>query len=256
MGERLLVVVAHPDDETFGTGSLIAHAAERGVEVVIACATRGEAGEPVPGTVPAGRTLAEVREVELHEAATFLGASQVVVFDWVDSGMGGDPAEGTLCAAPLHDVAVAIARVLDDVAPSVVVTLDGSDGHRDHIHVRDATLIALDLAARRPARVYFHCLPQALMRRWVEELEARQPDAAHLGLGDLGTADDDITTVLDTSDLLDRREAAMRIHASQTPPFDVMPDDLRREFLTVDCLRRVVPPWSGGEFERELFAPR
>ena len=46
---RLLVTVAHPDDETFGCGSLLAHASARGIETVVACATRGELGEIAPG---------------------------------------------------------------------------------------------------------------------------------------------------------------------------------------------------------------
>ena len=65
----LLVVVAHPDDETFGCGSLLMHAAERGARTVVVCATRGEAGEveqDVP--VPAGG-VGELREGELRDAA-------------------------------------------------------------------------------------------------------------------------------------------------------------------------------------------
>jgi N-acetyl-1-D-myo-inositol-2-amino-2-deoxy-alpha-D-glucopyranoside deacetylase len=61
----LLVVVAHPDDETFDTGSVIARAAADGAEVIVCCATRGELGESRPGSVPSGCELADVRESEL-----------------------------------------------------------------------------------------------------------------------------------------------------------------------------------------------
>ena len=47
---RLMVVVAHPDDETFGTGSVLLHAAAAGMETTVVCATRGEAGEITPGS--------------------------------------------------------------------------------------------------------------------------------------------------------------------------------------------------------------
>ena len=47
---RLLVVVAHPDDETFGTGSVLLHAAASGWATTVVCATRGEAGEVVEGS--------------------------------------------------------------------------------------------------------------------------------------------------------------------------------------------------------------
>lgn len=92
------------------------------------------------------------------------------------------------------------------------------------------------------------------MRRWIDELKRRNPEAAHLELGELGTPDDQITTLLDTSNLLDLRERAMAVHASQTPPYDVMPSDLRRDFLATDALRRVHPPWrDGAPLEHRLF---
>ncbi len=252
--QRLLVVVAHPDDETFGTGSLLAHASRAGVVVTVACATRGEAGDPTPGSVADGSTLADVREAELHAAAALLGVDDVVVWDWKDSGMDGVPEADTLCGSSLDDVVAAVADLVEDRRPTVVVTLDGSDGHRDHARVRDATLAASAATSWSPSRVYLHCLPRRLMRRWEAELRRRNPDAAHLGVGELGTPDDQVTTLLDTSDLLDLRERAMAAHASQTPPYDVMPPDLRRDFLATDALRRVHPPWpDDATVERRLF---
>ena len=63
---QLLVVVAHPDDETFGLGSVLAHAAANGIEARVICATRGELGEPA---IDIGSTpLGEVREGELRAA--------------------------------------------------------------------------------------------------------------------------------------------------------------------------------------------
>ena len=254
--ERLLVVVAHPDDETFGCGSFLAHAAERGVEIVVACATRGEAGEPAPGSGIDVAELAEVRERELREAAAFLGVDQVVLFDWTDSGMDGDPAPGTLCAAPLDDVATTVVALIEEVRPTVVLTLDASDGHRDHVHIRDATLDAVGRAAWGTERVYLHCLPQQLMRQWAELIRADAPESAYLAVRELGTPEDWITTVIDTADLLERRDEAIAIHASQTSPYEVMPPDLRAAFLTADRLQRVRPPWDGGDVESEVFIPR
>ena len=92
------------------------------------------------------------------------------------------------------------------------------------------------------------------MRRWVEALQAEQPDSEHLALGDLGTPEELITTVIDTSAHLEVREIAIAVHASQTPPFNVMPADLRHEFLTVERLRRVQPEWTGGPLETDVFA--
>ncbi len=93
---RMLVVVAHPDDETFGTGSCIAHAAANGVDVTVCCATRGEAGEDTSGTTASREELARVREAELRAAAAVLGARNVVVFHFGDSHMQGEPKPGSL----------------------------------------------------------------------------------------------------------------------------------------------------------------
>ena len=249
----MLVVVAHPDDETFGCGSILAHAAARGWRTVVACATRGEAGEATDGSGLSGHALAAVRERELRNAASQLGVERVVVFDWQDSGLDGEIPAGAFVAATIDEVAAAIAKVIDDERPRVVITLDASDGHRDHAHVRDATMRSLDLVDAGVERVYLHCLPRALMRRWVDMLVERDPDSDYLALGELGTLDDDITTVVDTAEHLAEREAAIAIHRSQTAPFEAMPDDLRRRFLVVEHLRRVRPPWTGGGRETDFL---
>src|SRR5262249_8319000 len=79
-GRRLLVVVAHPDDETFGCGSVIADAAAGGAHVTVCCATRGELGEMAPGS-HSGRSVGDVRLEELHEAGRVLGVTEFVVLD-------------------------------------------------------------------------------------------------------------------------------------------------------------------------------
>lgn len=250
---RLLLAVAHPDDETFGCGSLLAHAAAAGAEITVVCATRGEAGAPAEGSGVDLEALPSVREAELRSAAGLLGVTTVQVFDWLDSGMDGEPGPGTLCSADVDHVAAVIADAIDAFRPTIVVTLDASDGHRDHARVRDATLVAVERSTWPVPRVYLHCLPQELMRAWAEIIRANTPESAYLMVRELGTPHERITTVIDTTDLLDLREEAIALHVSQTPPFDVMPIDLRRAFLTAERLQRVVPPWTGGSVETSLF---
>ncbi len=64
---RMLVMIAHPDDETFGCGSILLHAAGRGVTTFLCCATRGEAGEPAPGSGIDQQHLPAIPERELHK---------------------------------------------------------------------------------------------------------------------------------------------------------------------------------------------
>ena len=245
-GDAWLVAVAHPDDETFGCGSVIARAAALGAEVTVACATRGEAGEPAPGSA-ASENLGSVREAELHRAAGRLGAARVELLGYRDSGFDGEPPPGSLCAAPVAAVAEVLERLVAELRPTVVVILDGSDGHRDHRHMRTAMHAALRSAQAAgrlqegTAQLYEHCLPNSLMRRWLDEMRSLRPGTAYHSLdpADLGRPDEEITDVLDGSDVLDRREAAMAEHRSQASPFDGLSDDLRAAFLTTDHLVRV-----------------
>jgi LmbE family N-acetylglucosaminyl deacetylase len=251
-GRRLLAVVAHPDDETFGCGSLLLHAAASGATTGVVCATRGEAGEPAPGSGISRAELPGVRERELREAARLLGVSSVELLDYRDSGMDGDAEAATLVGAPLDAVTEQVAACIERFRPDVVVTLDASDGHRDHARIRDATLAAVQ---RQPAvaRVYLHCLPQSLMRRWLEHVARENPSSGHLAIDVPGTPEEQITTLVDSTDLLAQRERAMAAHASQTSPYEGLPDDLRRAFLTAERLRRVVPGWTGGQRESDVF---
>jgi LmbE family N-acetylglucosaminyl deacetylase len=246
--KRLLLVVAHPDDESFGCGSLLAYAAARNVRTVVCCATRGESGDSTV-QLAKGETLGQVRERELRSAAALLGVEEVRVLDWFDSGMTGDPAHGSLANASLEDVSTVIETVVTDVRPDVLVTLDGSDGHRDHLRVRDATLAAVERSQWHVPRVYLSCLARSLMARWVEYLTASHPGSNYLELGELGTPDELITTVVDTSSVYDLRWQAIRAHTSQQSPFEILPPDLQREFLSTDYLRRIRPTWLGQHQE-------
>jgi LmbE family N-acetylglucosaminyl deacetylase len=230
----LLVVVAHPDDESFGCGSLLAHAAATGYETAVLCATRGEAGESRVRT----DNLAALREAELREAARIVGVGTVLVLNHADSGMTGDLAAGTLAAADPSTVARQVRSVIDALRPDVVVTLDASDGHRDHAAIRDATLAAVDTADHTPAATYLQCLARSSMTRWAMHMSGTV-DNVYLTYGELGTPDDKITTVVDVSAFLPKRWEAIRAHASQASPYDELPTDLQNEFLATDRLRLV-----------------
>lgn len=230
---RLQLVVAHPDDETFGCGSLLLHAAQAGAVTAVTCATRGEAGEVRPGVeVPSGG-LGAVREAELREAAALLGVRRVDVLGFRDSAMEGTPEPGSLVAADPADIATQVRDSVTRFAPTALLTLDGGDGHRDHARVRDVTL---QVGAELGLPVYLHCLPRSTMRRWADHMATVDPELTYLGLGELGTPDEDVTVVVDTRVHLERRWAAIRAHRSQTSPFEGLPDDLARAFLTSDHL--------------------
>jgi N-acetyl-1-D-myo-inositol-2-amino-2-deoxy-alpha-D-glucopyranoside deacetylase len=237
LGEHLVVVVAHPDDETFGCGSLIAQASAAGARVTVLCATRGGAGERVPDPITDCWPLGLVREVELMAAARVLGVDDVALLGYRDSGFDGEAHPRSLVAAPLDEVARDLAGRLEVLAPDVVLTLDGSDGHRDHVHLRDALAQAVDGLDRRP-RLIHSSLANSLMRRWVEEQAGSDTVYLELDLDTLGRPDAELVAI-DTSGVLAVREEAIACHRSQASPYDGLSPELRRAFLSVDHVTEV-----------------
>ena len=237
---RVLVVVAHPDDESFGCGSVIAEAVARGHTVEVCCASLGELGEVAPGYDLAGRSLGEVRHGELLGAAAVLGADVLEPLGLRDSGWDGPAAPESICGLDAGDLAERVAAVLAERGPDVVVTLAGDDGHRDHRRLDEAVTAAV--LARPGVRLYRWCLPNDLMRRWAEEMTELRPDTAHLALelAELGTPAERVTTVLDCSAHLGLRRKAIAAHASQTSPYEGLSPDLADAFLSADHLIRVV----------------
>jgi len=242
-GSHLLVVVAHPDDESFGCGSLIAHAVDAGAQVTVCCATRGEAGELSPGFELHGRDLGAVRAEELAAAAEVLGARCLPTLGLLDSGWAGEPAPTSICGLHFDELVDRVGVVLGEQRPDIVVTLAGDDGHRDHTRLRDAVIRAVRHADIPPA-LYLWCLPRDLMRRWATEMAELRPDTAHLALeiATLGTEPDAVTAVLDTSDHLTTRWTAIRAHRSQTSPYEGLSPALATAFLTADHLAEVSTP--------------
>lgn len=135
--ETLLVVLAHPDDESFSIGGTLARSVVEGKYVHLAVATRGEAGIP---DKDAGET-AIIREDELRRACAELGIQELSVLGFEDGRL-----------STVHkDVAVArILTIMRRFKPDVVVTFspDGISGHTDHIAVHHWTTEAFDLYQR------------------------------------------------------------------------------------------------------------
>lgn len=217
---RVLLVHAHPDDETLATGATTARLSADGVDTWVLTATRGEQGELVPGTVPPGLDVVAHREGELATALTALGVTRHVWLGtpparadglaprrYTDSGMvwgadgraqaPPDVAPDALTAAPLRDVTDDLAALLAYGRFDAVVSYDdgGGYGHPDHVRVHDATLAA----ARTLDVPYFAVLSP--------------PDD---GAGPPGS---DVVAV-DATDLLPRLLRARRAHASQVTVVD------------------------------------
>lgn len=273
----LLVVLAHPDDESFGTGGTIAYYAQRGVEVHLVCATRGEAGEVAPEYLQGFSSIADLRVSELRCAAGILGLKGVHFLDYRDSGMPGSADNAhpqALVNVPLEEVASKVARLVRRLQPQVLVTFDPIGGykHPDHIAIHKAAVRAFELAGDpgfadelppyQPQKLYYHLFPKGMMRWAVRLLPLLGKDPRRFGKN----GDIDILSIvqegefpvhahIDYRAVDEQRQAASACHASQ---LGGMPQRgplawLMRRGPRVDQYMRAVPQVQGKVRERDLF---
>ncbi|MGA8014804.1 MAG: PIG-L family deacetylase [Candidatus Dormiibacterota bacterium] len=223
----LLLVHAHPDDESILTGGVMARARLDGHRVVLITATRGgEGGPSSTDGAPAPPGLAHIRTEELRQACEILGVDRQEFLDYREAGDGdgtGFEPSASFHLAPLDEVADRLAALLRDEHPDVIVTYgaDGTYGHPDHRRAHHATLRALDLLAAEgwaPQKVYLHALPSSLVQTIVAAAQANGIDLPREVAHSQGTPDGEITTVVDVFDVLDRKLAACAAHATQMHP--------------------------------------
>jgi LmbE family N-acetylglucosaminyl deacetylase len=252
---------AHPDDEVIGTGGVMAAASEAGHRVVLVTATRGERGEIQPGVLDSGEELWERRVREVAEAAAVLGVARHEFLGYVDSGMMGEEANddpASFWQAPVDQAAARLASLLREEKADVLTIYDdnGGYGHPDHIQVHRVGVAAASMAGVDV--VYEGTMDRDRMRAMFEETlagrgpAAGSPEAVEMAKGMLadggphmGSPASVITTRVDVTPWLDKKRAAMRVHASQIGPdsfFLAMPDEVFGTAFGTECfIRRGAP---------------
>jgi len=232
--KRILSVLAHPDDEAFGMGGTLALYAMRGVEVYLACATLGEAGDIPPDFLQSSSSSAALRESELDCSANVLALKQVFKLGFRDSGMEGSPDNhhpDALVARPMEEVVERIAAVMRQVRPEVVLTFDPVGGyfHPDHIRVHQATVLAFDrvrkeLQATDPqalSRLYYHTMPKSSAKIAVFWMRLLGKDPRKIGrnkdidLVQIASQSFPVHVTINYRQVLEQREQAAACHASQ-----------------------------------------
>ena len=148
---RLMCVLAHPDDESLGTGGILAKYSSDGVETFVVTATRGERGRfDDKGTKPGPDIVGRAREAELRAAAHELGVREVMFLDYLD---------GELDRVDADEASEKIAGHIRRVRPHVIVTFDpfGAYGHPDHVAISQLTAAAIVRAAdaHRVSKFYY-----------------------------------------------------------------------------------------------------
>jgi len=195
----LLLVFAHPDDESSSVAGTTAKYTQRGVSVDLICATRGEKGTRLD--VPPDVDTATAREAGLRVAAGVTGIRDIYLLGYAD---------GDLEKADAGEVAGRVLEIMRKVRPEVVITYgpDGISGHPDHKAIGRAATAAFETMTESgggPRKLYYVTIPEsALARIGNENFE-----------GLVTRPDDEVTTIIDISGHLDTKIRALAAHSSQ-----------------------------------------
>ena len=253
MTHTLMTVHAHPDDETIGTGGTMAKAVRAGHRVVLVTCTRGEQGEIVVkemDTPENHRRLGEIRAGELEAAMGVLGVTEWENLGYRDSDMMGregnnDPR--TFWQADLDEAAKRLTWLIRRYQPDVVTTYNafGGYGHPDHIRVHDTAIRGVPRAGDpnwypeqlenglepwTPKKFYEQAMPESIRKKmnerlvelgvetgWVPPKDATPEQLAEYEerMKQMLTPDDQITTWVDISDVLEAKWEAIQKHVTQ-----------------------------------------
>jgi N-acetyl-1-D-myo-inositol-2-amino-2-deoxy-alpha-D-glucopyranoside deacetylase len=274
---RLLLVHAHPDDESIGTGATMAKYAAEGAGVTLVTCTGGERGEilvPELAHLAHDRDdkLAEHRRGELDEAMKALGVTDHRFLGgfgrYSDSGMdwhpdgyavaGDDRPPNAFWDADLTEAATLLVEVIREVRPQVLVTYDqfGNYGHPDHIQAHRVAMYAAQLAAvptyrtdlGEPweiAKIYWLAMSESRWRRSLRAIRAAGDTTSFQGLDPEGplpmaVADTDIAAEIDGSPYGDAKVAALHAHRTQIAvdgPFFALSNRVGNEIMGIESFR-------------------
>jgi N-acetyl-1-D-myo-inositol-2-amino-2-deoxy-alpha-D-glucopyranoside deacetylase len=270
---RLLLVHAHPDDETIATGATMARYVAEGAQVTLVTCTLGELGEilvPELEGLAADRAdqLGGYRIGELATAMRALGVTDHRFLGgagrWRDSGMIGtdgnaDPRAFWRCDSDpaLFDEAVAQAvAVIREVRPQVLITYDdkGGYGPPDHIMSHRVAMAAADRAAEpggdgepwRIQKIYWTALPKSVLQRGIDALN-ESGHSNFFGVDDadelpMGNPDEEVTTVVDATAYADVKDAAMRSYPTQISvdgPFFALSNNVGLQMFSLEYFQLV-----------------
>jgi N-acetyl-1-D-myo-inositol-2-amino-2-deoxy-alpha-D-glucopyranoside deacetylase len=232
-GIRILLVHAHPDDETINNGATMALYADRGAQVTLVTCTRGEEGEIlVPGLSHLASTEQDLlglhRETELAAAMKALGITDYRFLGspttkFRDSGMmGTDPNNrpDVFWQADLDAAATLLVDVIEDVKPHILITYDeiGGYGHPDHIQAHRVAMRASELSRWQIQKIYWNTIPKSVIAQGMEKMKEIGSDFFGAeSIDDVPFAKDDefVTTLINGSDYVESKMAAMKAHETQ-----------------------------------------
>lgn len=234
--KRLLLVHAHPDDETINNGATMAKYAAEGVQVTLVTCTRGEEGEVLVeslANLASSRDdkLGEHREIELKNAMVHLGINDFRFLGspnkkWRDSGMIGttqNERKDVFWQADLTEAAQELVRIILEIKPQVLITYDefGGYGHPDHIKANQVAMLAAELASNQGwkiSKIYWNTMPKSVIQMGIDKM--KEVGSSFFGadsVEDLPFAKPDelVTSVIKAPDYVEQKLEAMKAHETQ-----------------------------------------
>lgn len=241
--QRLLVFFAHPDDEVFSCGGVMALNKQRGIHNTLVCATKGEAGEISSTDLATPENLGSVREQELIAAANHMGIDDLHFLGYRDSGMAGTPENEHPAAYAKADASAVVPRLvrfIRTVRPQVIITFDptGGYGHPDHIAIHHHTLAAVPAAADpeyypdlgepwQAQRIYYPTFLRETFLALRDQLVSQGLEAPDWGT-DEGFTEQPVHAEVDIRELVNSKWTAFKCHRTQfgpTNPFMQVPEE-------------------------------
>ena len=235
---RLLLVHAHPDDESINNGATMAKYVAEGAKVTLITCTKGEEGEVlVPELSHLAAThednLGEHRVKELAEAMAHLGVTDHRFLGrYRDSGMmGTEPNNRPDCfwQANLDEAAAKLVKIIREVKPQVLITYDefGGYGHPDHIQAHRVAMRASELASDENfgesepweiQKIYWNTMPKSVIEEGMKRMKELGSDFFGTdNIDDLPFVKPDklVTTVIEGNQFVDKKMAALASHKTQ-----------------------------------------
>ncbi|CAB4826906.1 MAG: N-acetyl-1-D-myo-inositol-2-amino-2-deoxy-alpha-D-glucopyranoside deacetylase [Actinobacteria bacterium] len=228
-GYRILLVHAHPDDETINNGATMALYAARGAQVTLVTCTRGEEGEvlvPELSHLASSRDdgLGAHREIELTNAMRALGVQDHrFLGSFRDSGMMETQTNNrpdVFWQADLDTAAQLLVRVIDEIKPHILITYDeiGGYGHPDHIKAHLVAMRAAELSQWQIQKIYWNTIPKSVIAAGIAAMKEVGSDFfGSDNVDEIPFAKDDsfVTTLIDGNEFVNAKMEAMAAHATQ-----------------------------------------
>jgi len=232
----LLLVHAHPDDETINNGATMAKYAAEGVQVTLVTCTRGEEGEVLVeslANLASSRDdkLGEHREIELKNAMVHLGINDFRFLGspnkkWRDSGMIGttqNERKDVFWQADLPEAAQELVKIILEIKPQVLITYDefGGYGHPDHIKANQVAMLAAELASNQGwkiSKIYWNTMPKSVIQMGIDKM--KEVGSSFFGADSVEDLpfvkpDELVTSVIKAPDYVEQKLEAMKAHETQ-----------------------------------------